>query len=321
MSSLLTPNTLLPAIMRRTAHALECGALRPIETASIALDEGGVRFVVRQVSSLARKTRERGAHATNSSSQPVDPFLPYDPDLFVADITPTHVALLNKFNVIDHHLLIVTRAFEEQEALLNVDDFTAWLACLTQFEPPGVGPRGSAAPSSGALGFYNGGEAAGASQRHKHMQLVPLPLAADTQGPSLPIEPLVSTALAKGADVAALDGLPFAHAFAPLAPGPAPVAARAALDRYLRLMEVLGLIDKSSPGAPARQARPYNLLLTPRWMLLVPRRAECADGVSINALGFAGSLFVRDAGQMETVRRLGPMTLLERVSLPRDANA
>ncbi|MEX3959312.1 phosphorylase [Trinickia sp. EG282A] len=318
MSSLLTPNTLLSAIVRRTAHALECGALRPIETASIALDDGAVRFLVRQVSSLARKTRERGDHATNSPSPRVDPFLPYDPDLFVADITPTHVALLNKFNVIDHHLLIVTRAFEEQEALLNIDDFTAWLACLTQFEPPGVRPPGSPASSSGALGFYNGGEAAGASQRHKHMQLVPLPLAADAQSPSLPIEPLVSAALAKGADVTALDGLPFMHAFAPLPPAPAPVAA---LDLYLRLMEALGLIDKSGPGAPARQASPYNLLLTPRWMLVVPRRAECADGVSINALGFAGSLFVRDAGQMETVRRLRPMTLLERVSMPRDANA
>ncbi len=302
MSSLLTPNTLLPAIVRRTAHALECGALRPIETVSIALEDGGVRFVVRQVSSLVHKARERGAHATDPSPAPFDPFLPYDPDLFVADISRTHIALLNKFNVIDRHLLVVTRAFEEQEALLGIDDFAAWLTCLAECE---------------GLGFYNGGEAAGASQRHKHMQIVPLTLG----GTTLPIEPLVSSALSAGCDVATLDGLPFIHAFARLPLATAPDAAHAALDCYLRLMQMLGLRDSADAAPAGRQAGPYNLLLTPRWMLLVPRRTECAEGVSINALGFAGSLFVRDSGQMETVRRLGPMTLLERVSLPRGAQS
>ena len=42
-----------------------------------------------------------------------NPFLPYDPALLVAPISPTHVALLNRFNVVDDHFLIVTRSFEE----------------------------------------------------------------------------------------------------------------------------------------------------------------------------------------------------------------
>lgn len=304
MSSLLKPNTLFPIVKRQTTHALERGALRPIETVSVALEDAGVRFVVRQISSLVRKARERGANTTGSPSVPVDPFLRYDPDLFVADISPTHVALLNKFNVMTHHLLVVTRAFVEQDTLLDLDDFTAWLSCLAQFE---------------ALGFYNGGEAAGASQRHKHMQIVPLPLAPELGGPALPIEPLVAAALAKGNDVDALDGLPFAHAFARLPAAPASDVARVALERYLRLLETLGLLDAARAGPAARHPGPYNLLLTPQWMLLVPRRAECAAGISINALGFAGTLLVRDSAQMETVRQVGPMALLERVSLPRGA--
>jgi len=113
--------TLWPAVLRQTAHALDCGALLPIETIRSTIEDGGVRFLIRQVSSLARKDEDqqiRKAKAANSRRP--DPFLPYDPDLFVADISETHIALLNKFNVIDHHLLIVTRRFELQEALLNL---------------------------------------------------------------------------------------------------------------------------------------------------------------------------------------------------------
>jgi ATP adenylyltransferase len=65
-----------------------------------------------------------------------------------------------------------------------------------------------------------------------------------------------------------------------------------------------------------RQSMPYNLLATRRWMLLVPRSAEHAHGISLNALGFAGSLFVRDAAQLETVRWIGPMALLRAVAVP-----
>jgi ATP adenylyltransferase len=301
-SLLLSPGVLWPTIQHRSAQALECGVLCPIETVTMTVEEGGVRFVVRQVSSLVRKEQKRSPYSAHSA----DPFMPYDPGLFVADVSETHVALLNKFNVIEHHLLIVTRAFEEQEVLLDIGDFTAWLACLAEFE---------------GLGFYNGGVQAGASQRHKHMQIVPLPLnAADTGGdPSFPIEPLFRTsAVPRNADIAVLAGLPFAHAFVRLAPASSPAAAaESALAAYRRLMNALGLEPAASVGTPARQTVPYNLLLTTHWMLLVPRTAAQAQCISINALGFAGSLFVRDSAQMETVRRIGPMTLLERVAMPR----
>lgn len=301
----IPPGALRPALVARTEHALACGALQPIETTQTTLDEGGVRFVVRQVSSLARKPRVDASlsRSANESPEPanarpfVDPFLPYDPDLFVADLSPTHLALLNKFNVIDHHLLIVTRAFELQEALLDLADFTAWFTCLAQFD---------------GLGFYNGGREAGASQPHKHLQIVPLPFGDD--GQPLPISPLIETASISGR-VGKLPGLPFEHAFAPLEPLPPMQAAVQALDRYRELLDAVALHAVTVDGR-LHQSAPYNLLATRHWMLLVPRSAERACGVAINSLGFAGSLFVRDAEQLETVRRVGPMTLLRRVSLP-----
>jgi ATP adenylyltransferase len=50
-------------------------------------------------------------------------------------------------------------------------------------------------------------------------------------------------------------------------------------------------------------------------MLLVPRSHECFETISVNALGFAGSLFVRDAEQLKTIDNRGPMTVLRRVAI------
>jgi ATP adenylyltransferase len=297
----LQPGTLWPAILRQTEHALRRGALQSIETVQTELEECGVRFLVRQVSSLAHKeeAQRRAREATPDTCRAANPFLPYEPDLFVADLSDTHIALLNKYNVIDHHLLIVTRCFRPQEALLDLDDFVALTAAMSEFD---------------GLGFYNGGAAAGASQPHRHLQIVPLPLGAS--GPPLPVESVLGSARIGGL-VGTVPGLPFLHAFArlDLAPGASWDAAHAALDCYRALLEATGLRAIEVNGEQ-HQSAPYNLLVTRRWMLLVPRSSERVEGVSVNALGFAGSLFVRDAAQLEIVRRLGPMSVLKRAALP-----
>jgi sulfate adenylyltransferase (ADP) / ATP adenylyltransferase len=300
-SAVLTGDTLREAIVARTRHALACGALQPIETVLTHMDDGGVRFAVREVSSLARKEAARRTDAPAASGPQTprrNPFLPYDDDLCVGDLSSTHVALLNKFNVLDEHLLIVTRRFVPQEALLDHADFAALLVALRGFD---------------VLGFYNGGPEAGASQPHKHLQAVPLPL--DAMAPrqlSTPVEALFAAA---PLDAGRVPGLPFAHAFAPmdLAAGAADHAAQRALDAYRALLHAAGIGSVDVDGVP-HQRTPYNLLVTRRWMLVVPRETERVEGVSVNALGFAGSLFVRDAAQRETLARIGPMTALARVA-------
>lgn len=297
--TLFKPGTLWPSIVSRSEHAIATGALHSIDTVATAVDAKGVRFVIRQVSSVARKHDEQGKQEGQREGQArsADPFLPYEPDLFVADVSATHVALLNKFNIVDHHLVIATRAFEEQESLLGLADFEAWCACLAEFD---------------GLGFYNGGDQAGASQRHKHMQIVPLPLGLD--GTGVPIETLFAEAK-HGEQTGTLPQLPFANAFTWLAPSTPQRAARTAFERYEALLDALDIgVRRDDPSACPRQRAPYSLLLTPRWMLLVPRTTECAESISINALGFAGSLVVRDAGQLETIRRLGPLEVLRRVA-------
>lgn len=291
----LQAGTLLQAVIERSRRALECGAMQPIETLEEFFEEAGVRFILRKVSSLRRKEMERGERDARG---PANPFLDYDPELFVAEISGTHVVLLNKFNVLERHLLIVTRRFKDQETLLEHDDFAALAACMTGFD---------------SLGFYNGGKQAGASQPHKHLQLVPLPLG--REGPPVPVDPLLEKV--RGAmGILRVPALPFRHAFSWIEPGWFGVAhsgAERLLALYLELLGAVGLKGVEA-GGETRQSAPYNLLLTRRWMLLVPRAKEHFDSISVNALGFAGSFFVRDEAQLEVVKRAGPMQLLKAVA-------
>jgi sulfate adenylyltransferase (ADP) / ATP adenylyltransferase len=266
-----------------------------METEVEYLEQAGVRFVVRVAASLARKEAERDTQERRET----DPFLPHDPALFVAELTDSHLCLLNKFNVLEHHVLVVTREFEEQESLLTVADLEALWLCLAEVN---------------GLGFYNGGETAGASQHHKHLQLVPLPLG--TPDDPVPMAAVLHSVEPPGR-IGCVAGLPFRHALARLEPGlqDDPLrAARATHALYRDMLAAVGAPPKSGAEGP-RQSLPYNLLLTRSWMLLVPRTRERFQGISVNALGYAGSLFVRDRRQFETVRTHGPMTLLREVSL------
>ena len=224
------------------------GSLEPIHTRVAQVEDDGSRFSIRVVSSLTRRaTAARGG----------DPFMPpYAPGLFVGEISATHVSLLNKYPVLDHHALIITRAFEPQTSPLTEADFAAVLPLLH---------------AAGGLVFYNSGAEAGASQPHKHLQWVPRPADARLRAP-----------------------LPFVHAS-----GPTPSRADEALALYRRLLEKSGA---------------YNLLLTRESMLLVPRKVERFEGVSLNALAFAGSLFVKNDEELARLVHAGPTRALQAVT-------
>jgi ATP adenylyltransferase len=312
--SAFPPGSLWTELQRATDHALASGALQPIGTACEIVPEQGIRFLVRRLKSLRRK-----AAAAQRAVAGGNPFLPYDPQLFVADISSTHVGLLNKYNVVDHHLLIVTRQFEHQENLLTLDDFAALCRCLAEY--PG-------------LGFYNSGVVAGASQPHRHLQLVPTPLVPG--GPELPLQTWID-AVARPGEVTRCASLGWAHALvgfdpawgeavgdgargarAPRSNGVSEIRQRALTDhaaeylrhQYQRLLRATGL------PASDRRSGPYNLLVTRRWMLLVPRRHEKWEGISLNALAFAGALLVRDQRQLEHLKVAGPLAALRHAGVP-----
>jgi ATP adenylyltransferase len=294
MKQRLPTGTLWGEIRARTESAIAKGALHTIATDYHILQQGGLAFMVRVAQNLQRKAKDKATH----------PFLPPEPELTVADITPTHLAVLNKFNVVENHLLILTRAFEHQDKLLTLEDFEALWICLREY------------PS---LGFYNGGAQAGASQQHKHLQLVPLPLYPGQNSP-IPFDTLYDNA-PRDEGLHRLEQLPLRHCWSALpgelAEDPS-VAARLSLSRYLQMLEWLGINGTKGPEGGTdgtTQSAPYNLLLTKDWILLVPRAQECYQGISVNSLGYVGSLFVKDQQDLNKLKRMGPMHLLSSVSI------
>jgi ATP adenylyltransferase len=298
---LLEAGMLRESLAARTARALSTGALRPIPTSFEFVEEGGVRFLVRVLTNLARKDEERWRREREAGvGREVNPFLPYEEELFVGDLTETHLCLLNKFNVVEHHLLIVTRLFEDQDDYLTENDFSAMLAGLAGYE---------------SLAFYNGGVVAGASQRHKHLQLVPLPLAAE--GPTVPIDPVIEKARYEG-KTGTIPAFPFVHAVARLDSRwiRFPMESGKEMQGVFHLMlKAVGMESDETPLS-VRQKGPYNFVATREWMLLVPRSEEFFDGASVNSLGFAGALLVRSREEMEKLKASGPMAALRSVAFP-----
>ena len=287
---LLTPDRIWPKVRQQSEQALTTGALVPMSTSVHVLEEQGLRFAVRRAERIKQKEA-----AAPSEQNPDDPFAPpYEADLYVGDLSDTHVALLNKFNVLDEHLLLVTRDYESQDQLLGEADFRAML-------------RGMAGTDT--LAFYNGGTDAGASQPHKHLQVVPLPLAEAV--PGIPFASCFARA-ANNSEVFRSPDLPFTHAVAPMPSGwqnNPDEAASSLHDLHHRLWHELGYTLTTD-----EQPVPYNLIATHDWLWLVPRSREEHQGIAVNALGFAGALLVRDAAMQDLLEELGPLRVLEGVA-------
>ncbi|MEL6899544.1 MAG: DUF4922 domain-containing protein [Cyanobacteria bacterium J06606_4] len=319
--------SLWPKLKAQTQHGLAVGALQPVETnleylscdpplrTSGDVPNGEFRFIVRILANLSRKQKAR---SQQGKTAPANPFLPYEEDLYVTDILDTHLCLLNKFNVVDHHFLIVTRQFESQETWLTLADFEALSRCLNDVD---------------GLAFYNAGTLAGASQPHKHLQVVPY----TETFPTFPIEQAITAAISTTIQT---DGIwasplfPFEHAIASLNPNfhekNSPLSDSAAkadnyLINYRSLLNAVGIncppnSDSNDRAWQGPQTAPYNLICTRQWMMVVPRSQEKFANISVNALGFAGSLLVKNQQKLEELRQIGPMTLLQQVgyqTLPR----
>jgi ATP adenylyltransferase len=195
------------------------------------------------------------------------------------------------------------------------------------------------------LGFFNCGTAAGASQPRKHMQVVPLaaiaasrPQLAAAGVPPVPMEAAVNAHLeAQGWRTRPgvpfrLSDLPFKHAACSLGgdvPALSDEAAAAALHGWyttlLRAAYAPADADVSAyASAPATSAAgdavlsaPHSLLLTPSWMMAVPRSTDCwgpAGDVPVNSLAYAGFLLTRDSS-VAPMRKDGPMSVLRKCGL------
>jgi len=172
--------------------------------------------------------------------------------------------------------------------------------------------------------FYNCGDLSGASQPHKHIQLIPI----EAGGP--PVEKL-----ARATNIEVLErpfmlqSLPYANHVRRFSPN-LPNASRDELEGTLQraFMELLDLglstFRRDPPatinGSANKSVLSYNIILTLEHMHFIPRKAETytlhetGDSLSINSMGFAGCLLVKSETEFQAIVKEGVGKILSGVA-------
>ena len=276
--------------LERSEQARKSGALIPLSTTSVALSgPGAERFELRQLNAALPK------HHKHEGPKP-NPFRPWDPQLEVERIDLHHVLILNKYPVERGHMLLITQNWASQIHWLTIDDWRS-LVLVDR--------------DSSGLWFFNSGPQAGASQPHRHLQLLP-------RHPGECICPRLSWFMERLHQPSASTGREelidplfnnCAIADRPLS-SDADEEANLLHGLYRSLALRLGLGGQFSQQPPAI---PYNLLLTRSWMALIKRSQEHVKGFSVNALGFAGYLLATDRSDLAWLQSHGGEELLRQV--------
>jgi ATP adenylyltransferase len=317
------PMDLRQLLSQTSMQAQRAGALDTISTTWEVVTDHSLQFIV----SLANQS---ASTSKDSSDASIDPFSKEhrDPLLVVSPIAPMHTLLLNKFNTIAQHALLVTDSFRQQ-SVLTVEDMDAFFFCVQETR---------------ALGFYNSALEAGASQPHRHMQLIPLESLYTLQAPPLlfllasaeyasvkPFSPLLRGSTGVKQAVFHLSEFHFTHAVVRLLP---PVdwdaSARNAqhtaqnvmnslyyadylFTAYITLLDACG-IERNTASSNKHNV-PHNMLLTEQHMIVVPRTTRTyKELVDVNALGYAGMLLARTPQALTLIKKDGPLAVIEGVA-------
>ena len=263
--------------LQKTKSSINSNRLFPLKTNDITENlYKGNDFLIRELDiSKFRKNILIGPK--------INPFKPWDNILEIDSIGNDHQLILNKYPVQLGHLLLITNEWQEQNGWLDLKDWDAIKAVNED---------------TTGLWFFNSGPLAGASQPHRHIQL----LRRDPSELSCPREKWilkfnnVNNSNKKYAESIVVKK--FSKS----------LNKENIHETYKVLSNKLGL---GNPKIDKRPRYPYNLIFTNNWMVLVKRKTDNLHGISINALGFAGYILVTEKSDITYLKKYGPEKLLE----------
>ncbi|EFX02077.1 5-p-4-tetraphosphate phosphorylase [Grosmannia clavigera kw1407] len=233
------------------------------------------------------------------------PFVDPDPRFVVAQPGADHVLELSIHAMVRPHYVLHTKHFKPQSDDLGLIDMAASWAVMQRVAAAGHRP----------MMIYNCGYEGGASQGHKHVQVFAEP------DPGFVLFP--ETVSASASDTAVAPHVRFLHFIARLDEDS--VDPPRLQQTYERLM-----ISVRSAHSAHRARHPeealeadcsaaaYNVILTPRWMCLIPRRRGGQDGTGAGALGMLGVVWLRDARERAHWTDLGLTDHLVWMGLPQE---
>ncbi|MCP9809914.1 ATP adenylyltransferase [Cyanobium sp. HWJ4-Hawea] len=269
-------NVLWQRACSQSERSLNSGALVPLGTELID-GPGFFPFVLRRLTDPTPK------HLSSGGPKP-NPFLPWEQDLEVARLGSSHGLILNKYPVQQAHVLLISQDWQPQSGWLTTLD---WQAVA------------QVARDTDGLWFFNSAARAGASQPHRHLQLLPRQKGEQ----SCPLEPALLSQLAGSSP-----SWPWKYALSRRQPG---IDHRDLEGHYLDHAAQLGL---GNPMSDLQPKASHNVLFCDRWYLTVVRSQEHCAGFSVNALGYAGYLLATEKSDLDWLAMHGPQALLEAVA-------
>ncbi|KAL1888600.1 bifunctional AP-4-A phosphorylase/ADP sulfurylase [Sporothrix stenoceras] len=310
----------LPDLVRAAfVRAKASGDLTFFPTQVALLRVQGVPFQLRFAPALAKKPKGDKKDDSGKKDDKAPPPKPYDPFeeppsglVVLPELNGgSHRLVLNKFAVSQDHAILATTAWRPQSHLLEASDMEAAYVCIQAY----------ADCSEELYVFYNSGKYSGASQPHRHLQLLPVSqmregLKGDSEG-----EWSVLADRLLGSDS---HEVPFYVAAARLrgddGTGDAPSAERLHaiyLDLYRQARAAaqgtsaaIEAADGYNTVAEERGELPasisYNLALTHHTMALLPRTAEGGTdnqySLSLNGTVLAGTALVKNEAEWDALR-------------------
>lgn len=215
------------------------------------------------------------------------------PSLHIAPIPPSHSLDLNAYPILRPSYLLTTDSpIHRQSSPLDVSDIQAAWKALNHVESISSGDR--------YIVIYNCGKEGGCSRTHKHMQLFPCP---------------EDFMLFPDRSSEENFKVPYVYEIFRADRGLSGAEVTSALFKYYvsglqRARELLGIGEGEHV--------PHNVVLVREWMLVIPRRKAGLGGVSANAAGMMGLVFVGSEEEMEEWKRRGPLSVLSELGVAKE---
>lgn len=232
------------------------------------------------------------------NAKPFNPFENPSPALLVAQLPPSHRLVLNKFAIVPEHFILATRDFKPQTHLLETGDVDAAYACVQAYHSAG----------DELFVFFNSGDHSGASQLHRHLQLLPVERMKDGLENA---EHGQEWGIIAGKVCGMQETLPFTVFTSPIS---ADMNAEEKHHTYLSLYKRAVRAAKVNVEAieEGEAQISYNFAMTSTCMALCPRTAEGArvkdnDGndignIALNGTVLAGTALVKSKSEWDALR-------------------
>ncbi|KAI5928484.1 ATP adenylyltransferase-domain-containing protein [Camillea tinctor] len=299
----IVPHNLPGLVKAAFIRAKASGDLTYYPTQVAVLTPGSLAFQLRFSPSLAAKPK--APKPKDTSAKPFNPFENPSPALLITRLPPSHNLVLNKFAIVPEHFILTTKDVKPQTHILEEGDIEATYACIQAYHAEG----------QELFAFFNSGEHSGASQPHRHLQLLPVERMKDgLEDAERGSEWDVLADRVRGREKV----LPFSILTASIN---AEMSPRDRHGAYVALYKRAVYITLSSRDAPSEgEAKiSYNFAMTRTSMALCPRLAEGApiatqsgqDAgiVSLNGTLLAGTALVKSQVEWDALRQDPDMLL------------